>query len=278
LAPIAIFVKRKPVAPLIAWLLAAAVVWLPARAAEPAPFDYSAYARVLAEYVTPEGQVRYADLKANPKDLNIFLRQLKNLSPASHPERFPGPEAGMAYWINAYNAFTLHAVVEAYPVKSVRDVKFGFGFLFFKRAKFVAGGKAYSLDDIEHGILRRQFNDPRIHFAVNCASTSCPPLQRQPFTPERLSEQLEQAARQFIGAQENVWMRGDVLFLSSVFDWYGEDFEKWLARQGTRQPTVVDYVTRYLAEPVAERLRREKPRVEFYAYDWTLNDAATRAD
>lgn len=274
----AIFVKGKAAVPLLAALLTAAAA-LPAVPAEkPAPYDYSAFARVLAAYVTPEGQVRYADLKANSKDLNIFVRQLRDVSPASHPERFPSLEAKMAYWINAYNAFTLYAVVEAYPVKSVRDLKFGFGFLFFKRAKFVAGGKAYSLDDIEHGILRRQFSDPRIHFAVNCASASCPPLQREPFAPEQLDEQLEEAARQFIGRQENVWMRGDVLFLSSIFDWYGEDFEKWLTQQGAPEPTVVDYVTRYLAEPEAERVRREAPRVEFYDYDWTLNDAAARGD
>lgn len=275
----AIFVKRKPARALLVALLTTAVALLSAaQPNEPEPFDYSAYVRVLSAYVTPEGLVRYPDLKANPKDLNIFIRQLKNVSPASHPERFSSPDARMAYWINAYNAFALYAVVEAYPVKSVRDLKFGFGFLFFKRTRFVAGGKAYSLDDIEHGILRRRFSDPRIHFAVNCASTSCPPLQREPFAPERLDEQLEEAARRFIGSQENVWMRGDVLFLSSLFDWYGEDFREWLAQRGTPQPTVVDYVTRYLAEPVAERVRREKPPVEFYDYNWTLNDATVPTD
>jgi hypothetical protein len=272
------FVKGKRAGLAGVWLAVIAAIGLlpaaPGQAAEPPSFDYSAYARVLADYVTPGGQVRYADLKANPKDLNIFVRQLENVSPASHPGRFPGAKAKMAYWINAYNAFTVYAVVEAYPVKSVRDFKFGFGFLFFKRAKFVAGGKVYSLDDIEHGILRKQFSDPRIHFAVNCASTSCPPLQREPYTPDRLNEQLEEAARQFIGKQENVWMRGDVLFLSKIFDWYDEDFEKWLAQQGAAKPTVADYVTGYLAEPVAERVRKERPRVEFYDYDWALNDDA----
>lgn len=282
LAPMPPFVKGQGARQPNAWLaVAAAAVLLlavPGRAEETSTFEYDAYARMLAEYVTPQGQVRYADLKANPTDLNIFVRQLKEASPASHPKRFPTDAAKMAYWINAYNAFTLHAVVEAYPVKSVRDFKFGFGLLFFKRAKFVAGGKVYSLDDIEHGILRKQFSDPRIHFAVNCASASCPPLRGEPYTPEQLDEQFDQAARDFIRRQENVWMRGDVLFLSKIFSWYDDDFEKWLAGQGAEKPKVVDYVAGYLAPPVAERIRRENPRVEFYDYDWTLNDTAARAD
>ncbi|MBI2956572.1 MAG: DUF547 domain-containing protein, partial [Acidobacteria bacterium] len=116
------------------------------------PLDYSAYARVLEHYVTPEGHVRYAELKRNPGDLEAFLQQLALASPESHPALFATREAQLAYWINAYNAFVVHAVVEAYPVNSVRDLRFGLGLLFFKRARFVAGGKKYSLDDIEHGI------------------------------------------------------------------------------------------------------------------------------
>jgi hypothetical protein len=145
------------------------------------------------------------------------------------------------------------------------------------RAKFTAGGRHYSLDDIEHGILRKQFSEPRIHFAVNCASASCPPLRPEPFLPDQLDEQLEQTARDFVGREENVWMRGDVLFLSKIFDWYEEDFVRAVANQTPEKPTVIDYVLRYLPESVAQRIREEKPRIEFYNYDWSLNDAA-RAD
>ncbi|MBI2956566.1 MAG: DUF547 domain-containing protein, partial [Acidobacteria bacterium] len=174
----------------------------------------------------------------------------------------------------------VHAVVEAYPVNSVRDLRFGLGLLFFKRARFVAGGKKYSLDDIEHGILRRRYRDPRIHFAVNCASLSCPPLRREPYRPESLDAQLDDAARTFIAREENVWMRGDVLFLSALFDWYREDFIQAVATPGNgpNGGTVVDYVLRYLPEPVAQHVRQEKPRVEFYNYDWSLNDASARGD
>ena len=240
-------------------------------------FDSAAYARVLETYVTPEGRVRYAALKAEPADLKAFVEQLAAVSPENRPDLFPTRAAQMAYWINAYNAFVIHAVVEAYPVESVRDLKFGFGLLFFKRARFVAGGRRLSLDDIEHGILRRQFAEPRMHFALNCASTSCPPLARQPYRGESLEAQLDQAARAFIGREENVWMRGDVLFLSKIFDWYAEDFTR---RGGAADgsATVVDYLLGYLPAETAARIRQEKPRVEFYNYDWSLNDAGSRAE
>ena len=145
------------------------------------------------------------------------------------------------------------------------------------RAKFTAGGRNYSLDDIEHGILHKEFAEARVHFAVNCASASCPRLLQEPYLPDRLEEQLEQAARDFINREENVWMRGDVLFLSKIFDWYEEDFVRAVANQTQQKPTVVDYILRYLPESVAQQIREEKPRIEFYNYDWSLNDAA-RAD
>ena len=271
-------VKRK-----VARLLGAAALLLsaPLSGAAQKSFDYSSYARVLQQYVTPEGRVRYAALKENPADLKTFIAGLAASSPENRPELFLTRQAQMAYWINAYNAFVLDEVATTYPVESVRDIKFGFGFLFFKRARFVAGGKLYSLDDIEHSILRRRYLDPRIHFALNCASRSCPPLRREPFLPEKLNTQLEQAAREFMAQQENVWMRGDVLFLSAIFDWYRDDFVRATAagsNGGNGTPSVVDYVVRYLPPEVAAQVEKRRPRVEFYNYDWSLNDATAHSD
>jgi len=254
------------------------LVSLAATAQAQEAFDYSGYARVLERAVTPEGRVRYKELKENPTDLDALVGQLAAISPENRPELFPTREAQMAYWINAYNAFVVHEVVQHYPVESVRDLKFGFGLLFFKRKQFVAGGRRYSLDDIEHGMLRQRYREARVHFAVNCASASCPPLRREPYRPEKLEAQLEDATLSFIQRRENVWMRGDVLFLSAIFDWYKEDFARAAAAKSKGKPTVVDYVTRYLPAEVAERVRRENPRVEFYNYDWTLNDAAVASD
>lgn len=276
-----LFVKRKVglsgalrAAFLAALLLAGGV----GRAAAAEAFDTSAYARVLARTVTPEGKVRYAALKKDSADLEAFVAQLAAVSPENRPDLFPTRAAQMAYWINAYNAFVLQGVVNAYPVSSVRDLKFGFGLLFFKRAQFVAGGKKISLDEIEHGILRARFRDPRVHFALNCASTSCPPLARELYRAETLDTQLEAAARAFIGREENVWMRGDILFLSKIFDWYQEDFVQATGAQGNGQSSVVDYVVRYLPDEAARRVRQEKPRVEFYNYNWSLNDAGGGPD
>jgi len=257
--------------------LLAAPAGLRAQAPPSEGFDFAAYARVLETYVTPDGRVRYAALKQEAADLNAFVQQLAAVSPENRPDLFSSRAAQMAYWINAYNAFVLDAVVEAYPVESVRDLKFGFGLLFFKRDRLVAGGRRVSLDDIEHGILRRQFADPRIHFAINCASASCPPLARQPYRAETLEAQLDQAARAFIGREENVWMRGDVLFLSKIFEWYEEDFTR-RAGAADGSATAVDYLLRYLPAETAARIRQEKPRVEFYNYDWSLNDATVRGD
>src|SRR3972149_4400435 len=212
-----LFVKRK-VGPAAALGALVGLLFAPGSAAAQETFDLGPYARVLETYVTPDGQVRYAALKQNPGDLNAFIQQLAAVRPENRPGLFPTPAAQMAYWINAYNAFVLHAVVEAYPVESVRDLKFGFGLLFFKRDRLVAGGRRVSLDDIEPGILRRQFADPRIHFAINCASASCPPLARQPYRAETLEAQLDQAARALLGRGANVWMRGDGLFLSQIFE------------------------------------------------------------
>jgi len=274
------FVKRKLARPqlalsllLMAALLGAAVPKLPAQNNR---FDTGAYARVLEQFVTGDGRVRYAALKQDPASLNEFLNLLAAVSPENRPELFPTPEAQIAYWVNAYNAFVLKGVLNGYPVGSVRAFKFGFGLTFFKRAKHWAGGKKYSLDDIEHGILRKRYAEPRIHFAVNCASTSCPVLRNEPFQPETLDQQLDDAARRFIRQQENVWMRGDVLFLSKIFDWYEKDFIQQLQREGATNPKLADYVARYLPEDEARRVREQSPRVEFYRYDWSLNDASPR--
>ncbi len=258
--------------------LAVLLLSLAAPALAQETFEYSSYARALKRAVTPEGRVRYQELKQNPEDLEDFVQQLAAVSPENRPELFRTREAQLAYWINAYNAFVVHEVVKHYPVESVRDLKFGFGLLFFKQARFVAGGKRYSLDDNEHGILRPRYRDARVHFALNCASASCPHLRREPYLPEKLEAQLEDAALNFIQRRENVWMRGDVLFLSAIFDWYKEDFARDAAAKPNVKPSVVDYVTRYLPAETAERVKKGNPRIEFYNYDWSLNDAAAASD
>ena len=136
-------------------------------------FDHAPWDRVLKTYVTEKGRVDYAALKANPGDLNQYVKQIAERSPVSDPDGFPTRDSQLAYWINAYNALVMKAVVDNWPTKSVRNL--GKLYSFFWGRKFIAGGKEYTLDNIED-ILRKKLAEPRIHFAIVCASNSCPRL------------------------------------------------------------------------------------------------------
>ena len=241
-------------------------------------FNHTSLDRVLQTFVDEQGRVNYSGLKANPADLNAYVDQLGRVSPASHPERFPQRADSLAYWINAYNAFVLKGVVDAYPVKSVRDIKLFSGF--FSRIDFKAGGRTYTLNDIEHQILRKQFQDPRVHAAINCASIGCPRLSRTASRPEELDASLDDAIRFFIQEPRNVRIDRDGrgVYLSTVFKWFREDFLDWLTRaKGVRDPSLVDYLALYLPEDDREFLLSE-PEVElrYIDYDWGLNDQNPR--
>lgn len=236
-------------------------------------FRYDAYARLLGRFLTEDGRVRYAELQADPSDLNSFLAQLAGASPESHPGLFLTEEAQMAYWINAYNAFTLKSVVDRYPLKSIISLRTLYGQRFFKPRRYTAGGRKISLDDIEHEILRQRFREPRIHFALNCASASCPPLRREPYLPVTLDRQLEESARLYLHSPEGFQWKKGRLYLSALFKWYKDDFLKSLAPDGEEIPSVVDYAAQYLPQEDARRVRRERPKVKFLKYNWSLNDA-----
>ncbi|MFC1525270.1 DUF547 domain-containing protein [Candidatus Latescibacterota bacterium] len=151
------------------------VVCLAAGGAEAVPpaFGHELLDRVLLSSVDAEGRIDYAGLKADRLELDQYIDSLAAVSPVSHPARFPTPAHALAYWINAYNAFVLRGVVDAYPVSSVKDISLLNGF--FRRLRFVAGGSEMTLDHIENDIIRPTYRDPRIHFVVNCGAVSCPP-------------------------------------------------------------------------------------------------------
>ena len=133
----------------------------------PEPLRYDAWSALLADIVTPEGKVDYARLAEHRGLLERVVAELGAASPESAPACFPSEEDRLAYWLNAYNAFTLHAIIAEYPITSVWKTRDG---QFFQRRRHLAGGRAVSLDDIEHEILRGTFGEPRIHFAINCGS------------------------------------------------------------------------------------------------------------
>ena len=147
--------------------------------------DYQPVERVLASYVDEHGYVDYAGLKKNPLDLDTFIGQISQVSPASHPALFPTREAKLTYWINAHNAWMLRLVVDHYPVKKVTSIGLiPHGVFLWRRIRL--GGRKMSLRHLENEIIRKQFGDPRIHFALNCASIGCPRLPQKIFHPKGL--------------------------------------------------------------------------------------------
>src|SRR5215470_4540832 len=188
-----------------------------------APFDWTAWTALLSEVVTSDGKVDYARLAARRERLDAAVRLLGAVGPDNAADRFPTAEHRLAYWLNAYNAFTLHAIMAEYPISSVWKTRDG---QFFQRRRHLAGGRAVSLDDIEHEILRGEFAEPRIHFAINCGSNGCPALRPAAYVGEGLADTLRTATRQFL---DNPWnCRIDHatrrIFVSRLFKMYAEDF------------------------------------------------------
>ena len=239
-----------------------------------AEFDSSSWDRVLKQYVTEQGRVDYAALKAHPEDLNRYVRMLGERSPLSHPADFPTRQSKLAYWINAYNAFVVQGVVNAWPTDSVRSIHALYGF--FWRGKFTAGGERYTLWHIENQFLRKQLPEPRIHFALVCAANSCPRLSRTAYTAENTGRQLEEAARFYFTESRNLTIEvaGNRVWLSKIMDWYRADFESWARahRPGSSQP-LLEYVKVYAAPGKAQALASlQNPKISFYEYDWGIND------
>ncbi len=205
-----------------------------------------------------DGRVDYDRMKSDPR-LAAYVTALSSFDPETLPTR----AAKLAFWINAYNALAVHGVVSRWPgLKSVSDAGPDFGF--FKEKVYTVGGRRLSLDEIEHEIIRKQFGEPRIHAALNCASVSCPPLRAEAFVAERLEAQLDAQFRAF--ARDPVRNRIDpvtgAVALSSIFDWFKADFGG-----------VARYLAPYLDAPQAAALSAAETagRVTFLPYDWALN-------
>ena len=225
-----------------------------------AEFSHELFDRVLQKYVDSQGRVNYAELKSNPGTLKAYLDLLATNAP-SDKATF---QTGLAFWINAYNALTIKGVLDHYPTTSVRKIKLFNGF--FSRIKFQVGGRSYTLDNIEHDIIRYEFGDPRIHFALVCASLGCPMLENRAFVAETLEERLDKATANFINNPEKVRLdrANRVLYLSQIFEWYAEDFED-------THDNVINFVAEYLPAADATFLKAQEIQIQYLQYDWRLN-------
>jgi len=246
-------------------------------------FSYKAWDSFLKRHVDKRGYVDYRAVQQSRADLDHFLRQIAEKSPDSDPELFPTREARLTYWINAYNAWAIQAVLTHYPIESVNDVPHpwplfflprGTGFFLFQR--ITLGGTRTSLYYLENKVIRKRFSDPRIHFALNCASKGCPRLPREAYIPERLDNQLDVAMRQFLSEPRNlsVDLDNNIIHMSSIFDWYEKDFTRWIKENyPEEEPSLVHYLklnTHGELKAGIEACRN--CRIEFIDYDWSLNN------
>jgi hypothetical protein len=238
----------------------------------PESVDHSAFDRVLKRYVDAQGDVDYAALS---QDADSVLTPYLQMLAATDPSNLDRVER-LAFWINAYNAYTLKLVADHYPVESIRDIKPGAGPSIpkvnspFKLDVGAVADTVRSLDDIEHGIIRERFDEPRIHFVLVCAAVSCPRLRQEAYTGAALERQLEDQTMTFLrtdGKNDLPAGEGEI-GLSRIFKWYGEDF-------GDSTDDLQRYLASYFDGRVHEKLANAAYDVEYLDYDWSLNDQRT---
>lgn len=216
-----------------------------------APFHALLQANVKGSKVNYDGFAKSAEFKA-------YVEAIGKTDPATLPTR----NARLAFWINAYNALTIHGVLAYYPnIQSVLKVKPDF----FKTKSRLVGSKNISLDDIENKIIRPEFNEPRIHAALNCASVSCPPLANFAFTEKGLNEQLTKVFGDFVNdtSRNQVDAASGTVKLSKIFDWYGVDFQK--------AGGPAKYMAAFAKDEAQKKAFETATKVEFLPYDWNLN-------
>lgn len=229
-----------------------------------ATFDHSGFDALLATHVdATAGRVDYAGLARDRAKLDTYTKSLDR----ADLEKLPTHEQ-QALLINAYNAYTLTLILDHYPaIASIRDLDDP-----WKTARYSVGGFTVSLDDIEHGLLRPLYRDERVHFAVNCASIGCPPLQAKAFTGAALDAQLTQAVKATLGSERYLTVRDEKLAITKILEWYGSDFTD-PSYQGHKS-SLPAYVVQH-ASPKVQRFIESKggaPKVVFMDYDWSLND------
>jgi hypothetical protein len=245
--------------------------------AEAAAFDHGSWDVLLKQHVVnvSNGQTTQVDYAGFARDRAKLKAYLSSLGAVSRPtfDAWPKPER-LAFLINAYNAWTVEYILTKYPdLKSIKDL----GSLLqspWKKKFIPLLGQTMSLDDIEHGTIRaaNDYAEPRIHFAVNCASIGCPALRAEAFTGERLAQQLDDSARSFLSDRSRNRFSNGKLELSSIFKWYREDFEKGWAGYKSLFQFLGDYSAALgLSEADKQKLNTKAIPVSFLDYNWQLN-------
>lgn len=210
--------------------------------------DYTAWDAFLKKYVSASGEVDYKSIKANKKELDAITKTFGNTSVLTSWSK----NDQLAFWINAYNAFTIDLMVKNYPLKSIQSLDSGKP---WDVKRITIGGKKYSLNNIENDIIRPQFKDARIHFAVNCAAKSCPPILNGAFFGKTLDAQLDTVTKKFINNTKYQTVTASKLTLSKIFDWYVVDFGD-----------IVTFINKYSNVKV-----NKNATIVYKEYYWSLN-------
>ncbi|MFC1747359.1 DUF547 domain-containing protein [Pseudomonadota bacterium] len=240
-------------------------------------FNHTPWDGLLNKHVVTinQGAVSQVDYDGFARDRAMLEHYLKSLQGVSK-SAFDGwskPEQ-LAFLINAYNAWTIELILTEYPdLTSIKDLGSWLKSPWAK-AFIPLLGETRSLDDIEHGLIREEgrYNEPRIHFAVNCASIGCPALLPEAFTAEKLTQQLHKATQHFLQDRSRNQLKGNTLYVSKIFDWYGEDFEKGWGGYRKLSQFFVDYSAALgLSDKDAKRIKAGDIDIEFLDYDWKLN-------
>lgn len=223
-----------------------------------AQVDHSAWDALLKKHVK-EGRVDYKGFRSDSVALWAYVDDLSQNPPQEDWSR----AAQLAYWINAYNAFTVKLIVDHYPLESIQDlhptVKIPGISTIWKKEFFTIGGEPFSFHKIEHKILRKQFGEARIHFAINCASFSCPDLLNGAFVPERLEEQLEARAKAFVNDSTKNIIRAERIQISRIFSWFKGDF--------TKNGSLIAFLNRY-----SDTAIDKDAKITYLEYNWSLNE------
>lgn len=228
------------------------------------------FTQILNDYVH-NGLVNYIKLK-DDKRLDKYLVQLEN----TNPDNLLSDEDKLAFWINVYNAFTLKFIIEEYPIESINDLHWGglylgllLGTTVWDDEKILINGTKLSLNNIEHDIARKKFNEERVHFAMVCASCSCPSLGDEAYEGFKLNERLNEQARIFFNdeTKNKFDLKKRTAYLSKILDWYSSDF-------GNDDQSILLYVSQFLDSEIADDIRKNLSQweIDHLSYNWDLNE------
>ena len=228
----------------------------PQKPIAPTSVTHQNFDQALAQHIN-DGVVNYQGLAIDPT-FSLYLRELKQIA----PQQLPTPNHRLAFWINAYNAFAIQGIIEGFS-----PATFSSRFTYFLGQKYIVGDESMNLYDLERKILIPSFREPRIHFAIVCASQSCPKLQSWAYTAENIDQQLTMSAQQFINdpSRNHFDQQKKIANLSQIFNWFEEDF---INHSGS----LLNYIAQFVAdENLADDLRRTPYTIKFLEYDWKLN-------